>query len=1118
MAAIKVLMVGDGPFMDQNPPALGIRFLKDASGNYVQDTTDGTFTVSELIYLLTTSTPSISVDTAHRRDDPNATFPNFNFATATDLSNYDVLWIIGYEGYNYRYYGTAVSEAELEAIAEFMDGGGGVFATGDHEGMGSYICGQIPRVRTMRMWYGQAGDIPAGVPATAVNSQGQTVSSVNWPGVSTATAGRADTLRQNPSDTAAVFQFDDQSDAIPQPLAFPGGTVHAILEGEQGPISRFPDHMHEGEVVTPSDAGQVVAINGQHFTEYPAVNGFQPLPGIIATGAIVGGHETLVEGSACEQANFGSDTMPTVARPLGVLGAYDGHGVGVGRVVTDSSFHHLLDLNLIGDPCGSAPDRQQGFGPGRTPPAAGSVLADLQAFYVNTVVWLARVDQSFYFTVDKSSFGIDEATNAFPQFSETFWLVVNGFSLNQVQASLAAGNPDLSGPFAEIGGIVISRGTPVGEAGVAHDHPQRVAIPYSVQFSAASVPSFPQPNHSPVEMLLAATFTIGAKTFAAETVFTLDPGENPYFQNVNPNFGNAFYLSRDLAVFTVTPHQDPAPVLGVTFDPSLPDAPYQYIQDLLGALNSDSQLTNPSSPDKFPSTFPSQFITDGDSSVTPGTSAHPSYNFCVARVRLNGAVNATAPGVKVFFRLFITQTSDTDYEPNGSYFSTLDGQGLPALPLPAPDGETTPFFATAVGASGDYGTNGPNIRPITVTDAATGEAWAYFGCYLNVYDPSINLKLYGTHHCVVAQIAFDDAPVVNSNGVTASPENSDKLAQRNMQVTFSGNPSSEASRVIPQTFDLRPSPVPAAAPGQLLNYPDELMISWGNTPAGSTASIFWPQVQASDVLDAASQLYSVPQLTGSGHTLQCQVGAGVTYVPIPSGVAQNVAGLLTVTLPPGVTRGQEFDIVVRRIASRQIIILAAEGTPGPAGVAVAAATNGGRSRPVVQDNWRYVVGTFQVKIPVAAESALLPAEEDTYAILLWRLQSLSSASRWHPVLEQYVSLLAARVDAFGGNASGIEPSPWGAPVGGHRPEPWPRIPGTKEFTGKVTGLVYDRFGDFEGFLLVTELGDEHAFRATEAASESVLRFAWADRVLLSVVVREHRRDRPVSIILRRAER
>ena len=48
--------------------------------------------------------------------------------------------------------------------------------------------------------------------------------------------------------------------------------------------------------------------------------------------------------------------------------------------------------------------------------------------------------------------------------------------------------------------------------------------------------------------------------------------------------------------------------------------------------------------------------------------------------------------------------------------------------------------------------------------------------------------LAGTHHCLVAEIAYDDAPIVNANGVTMSPENSDKLAQRNLQVTHSDNP------------------------------------------------------------------------------------------------------------------------------------------------------------------------------------------------------------------------------------------------------------------------------------------------------------------------------------------
>lgn len=47
-------------------------------------------------------------------------------------------------------------------------------------------------------------------------------------------------------------------------------------------------------------------------------------------------------------------------------------------------------------------------------------------------------------------------------------------------------------------------------------------------------------------------------------------------------------------MFTVTPDDDPAPVLGVTFDTSLTDAPYQYITQLIATLNGDPGLTTPS--------------------------------------------------------------------------------------------------------------------------------------------------------------------------------------------------------------------------------------------------------------------------------------------------------------------------------------------------------------------------------------------------------------------------------------------------------------------------------------------------------------------------------------------
>lgn len=799
MAAINVLVVGDGLYQGtyDGQSVDGINFLP------TQDVTDNTFTVSEFIYLLSHNpAPIIKVDTANRRPDPNATFQNFNFATSVDLSHYDVIWLFGYEGWNGDYLGSPISDSgtdnELLAITQFMEGGGGVFATGDHNGMGSYMCGKIPRVGSMRKWFGQSSDIPAGYPTSSVNYAGVTVPSVNWPGLSDGALGRADTLQMNPSDTSALFQFDDQSDDLPQTLSFPG-IVHSILQGPNGPISRFPDHMHEGEVVTPVNLNQTLSVGGQTFVEYPTVAGFQPAPAVIATGNIVGGHGTQVEGSMCEQNNFTTDNTPTVANTIGIVCAYDGRGAGVGRVVTDSSFHHYLDLNLIGDPCGSSPDRMAGFGPGYTAPASGGVLADLQAFYVNTVIWLARVDRNFYFSVDKSSFGYDEAFagGVFPSYF-SFWLVVDGYLPSVVQSSLSS--LAFGGAFNSLG-VISPPGALQLEIPGSPDMAQRVLIPFSVQFSPTSIGAFPTGAQTAIQLLLEAGISIGGSSYIAETTFELAPGEDPCFQNIDPNANppNPFYQSQDLCVFTVTPGVPGAnsvawPGRSVPFTSGNPTGQddagaWAFITQLLSTMNSDTTLTTPSnSNNPFPS-FPTQIITAGgaagDSSVTPyvaaGSTRYTSYNFAVARVRLNGPINNSAQ-VKVFFRLFITQTSDTDYQPNTSYYSQLDALGLPVEPLPAPDGETTPFFATAMGAAGDYATGGPNNQLITILSSQG--AWHYFGCFLNVYDPALNLQMMGTHHCIVAQIAYDDAPIVNSNGVTAGPENSDKLAQRNMQVTY----------------------------------------------------------------------------------------------------------------------------------------------------------------------------------------------------------------------------------------------------------------------------------------------------------------------------------------------
>ena len=57
----------------------------------------------------------------------------------------------------------------------------------------------------------------------------------------------------------------------------------------------------------------------------------------------------------------------------------------------------------------------------------------------------------------------------------------------------------------------------------------------------------------------------------------------------------------------------------------------------------------------------------GDSSVTPSTSVGAAifnnYKFALARVRMRGPTGSQAQNVRVFFRLWSTQTADTDYQP-----------------------------------------------------------------------------------------------------------------------------------------------------------------------------------------------------------------------------------------------------------------------------------------------------------------------------------------------------------------------------------------------------------------------------------------------------------------------
>ena len=766
-------------------------------------------------------------------------------------------------------------------------------------------------------------------------------------------------------------------------------------------------------------------------------------------------------------------------------------------------------------------------------------------------IYYAQPTPELYFIVDKGTYGLNEVKDAVTQgagkgvFPAAFWVALEGFTPQQVlidQPSIV--QPTIGGTFHGLTGVKV---TPSTTYSPSYDATQpyaiqRILYPFDVVFDATSYNDFPGNGETPES--INANITVGSTALPqAVAEFFLVSGADPYFTNVNPAQNNVFYLSQDIRVFTVTPTAGGAtPIGNVPFNftsgsPTAldPAAGYDYVQSMLAYLNTN--YANPSGQDPFASFLPDQGgALTGDSSVTENTpnpadknAPFYNYNYAIARVRMQGAPGSAgdADNVRVFFRMFGTQTNDTDYinvpqgvsagDPYITFPSTpVNSPNDPTAPLPGTDkngtinGSSIPFFAAA--DQSDLSPGGANCRTIDIPTGQDG-VWTYFGSFLNIYDPTYltggqdtqSWFKGGTHHCLVAQIAYDDAPIENQNGVIENPENSDKLAQRNLQVTYSGNPSFPATHRIPQTFDIRPSP-PTTTVGYLLDYPDELMIDWGKTPMGAVASIYWPQVHAAQVADTARTMHPSQSLTVTdSHTLSCKVGRDMTYIPIPEGNGENFAGLITLELPEGIRVGNEFKVVVRRITSRRY---------GSKDVRELEAREKAKSL-----NWRYVVGTFQMQIPVEQDAKVLPSEENLLAVLRWRLGRTAANDRWHPILERYIKLVSERVKGFGGKPGEIKPSPHGfpLPVGKGTPNGngLPQLDHEMEYTGKVSGVLYDRFGDFEGFFLLTEQGHEHSFRSDQEEIEQIVKGAWSERTLISVFSRPHEEHVPAWIVLRR---
>jgi hypothetical protein len=262
--------------------------------------------------------------------------------------SFDEIWFFGAHQANTP--GEPQSELdanEVAALTQWMKGnaadgseGGGVLMTGDHAnplplnlvanpggpcgavsagegflGLGRAIGHCVPRAGSLRSWEGPP------------------------------------TFRSTDSfSTLAGFGF--QMDRTPQELFLenvnldgdpdPAGAPHPLFFYKQDEFIRvFPDHAHEGAVVTPEvlDASWPSGANGQ------------TQPHVVARSR--------------DRRN---------GNVLNAVATYNGDLAGVGRIVADSTWHHYTNLNLLGFP---------------HPAPEGSAADQIGQFYANLAVWLA---------------------------------------------------------------------------------------------------------------------------------------------------------------------------------------------------------------------------------------------------------------------------------------------------------------------------------------------------------------------------------------------------------------------------------------------------------------------------------------------------------------------------------------------------------------------------------------------------------------------------------------------------------------------------------------------------------------------------------------------------------
>jgi hypothetical protein len=626
-----------------------------------------------------------------------------------------------------------------------------------------------------------------------------------------------------------------------------------------------------------------------------------------------------------------------------------------------------------------------------------------------TASWVRLAHRRCTVITDRSTFSSFEveALGEPAQFPNALYVIFEGFLPQELGTPVVAPTPTVTfdapaGPAAPAVSVTL-RDTLFEDATLPQDVVQRVTFAFDVTFANATpFDTFTETRS------LNARFTHGGHVCDATLDLIKQP--NPYMLD-----GPVHWLSTDVRVFQIRPGQTRAGVV----HPSGTGAPFTFLQQLLTAFR--AAPNDPSHP--FHGISEHQEASRLELAREVG--GQRVYNYAIAKVRYR-ALTVDATNVRVFFRAFNTVGPALEFNNPGTYSRAGTGAAtIAVLGLRGGELVSIPFFAEPRVDTSTQSMSAQTdpLNRQTLEASGMAEFTGYFGCWLDINQTephfplhpsgngpytdrvSIQQLIRGRHQCLVAEVFFEPEDPIHTG---ETPGSSDNLSQRNLAIVESANPGAPATRTVHHTFDVRPSAVagdwlgdelggqpelPAAAAfDKRRGGPDELMIRWGDLPAGTQATIYWPSVAVDEVLRRAGRRRGDARLERADeHTLRVRVAGDVTFVPVPGGGSQPIAGLLSIELPEGVTAGDVYTITGHQWS----------------GVT------------------RQVLGSFQLTIPVRHAEQIVPRAEHDLAVLWHISEAIPAGDRWRPVFDRYLGALGDRVRGFGGDPDDLQPSPAG---------------------------------------------------------------------------------------------